>query len=108
MTDVVLGVVLGVVVVVLFLGSTPLILDPLVRASPQASPATALLFFGAKAVAATVALVLLLDVGGASKHVDLTAFGITVAVTALLFSTVMVLRFRRSRRPTYDLGNDAL
>lgn len=105
---VLLGIVLGVVVAGLFLGSTPVLLTPLVRASAKASPATALLFFGAKAVAATGALVLLFDVGNVSDHVDLTAFGVAVAVTAVACTALMIMRFRRRRTPTYDLGNDAL
>lgn len=101
-----LGIVLGVVVAIVFLGSTPLLLRPLVRASTAFSPLTALLFFGAKAVAAGVVLVLLFDVGGLSDHVDLTAFGISAAVASLGWTAWQVKRFRGDRTPTYDLGED--
>ena len=100
-----LGIVLGIVLVVLFLGSTPMILEPLIKAAPSASPATALMFFGAKAVAGIIVLLLLFDVGGLSDHVHMKAFGITAAATAVAWSGLLVLRFRSSRTPTYDLGN---
>lgn len=105
--NIALGVVLGVVVVVLFLGSTPAVLGPLVKASPQLSPATALIFFGTKTVAAIIALLLLFDVGGVGEHVDPTAFGLAAAATSIVWTTVLLLRFRNDRTPTYDLGDDS-
>ncbi len=65
-----LGALAGGVVVVAFLGSTPLLLKPVVRASTTFSPVAALGFFTVKAVAVVALLVLLFDVGGVSDHVD--------------------------------------
>ncbi len=59
-----LGALAGGVVVVAFLGSTPLLLKPVVRASTTFSPVAALGFFTVKAVAVVALLVLLFDVGG--------------------------------------------
>ena len=72
----VLGALLGGVVVILFLGSTPVILTPLVKASAMLSLPVALTFLATKSVAVLVVLVLLFDVGGAADSVDATAFGI--------------------------------
>jgi len=100
------GIVLGVVIVVLFLGSTPLFLRPLISASTAFSPLTALVFFAVKAIAAAVVLALLFDVGGLADHVDLTAFGISAAVTSLVWTGWQLQRFRKDRTPTYDLGEN--
>jgi len=104
--NVAIGVVLGIGVAVIFLGSTPLLLRPLVNASTAFSPLSALLFFAVKAVAATVVLALLFDVGGVADHVDLAAFGTSAAVASILWTGWQLRRFRRDRTPTYDLGEN--
>lgn len=101
-----IGVLLGVVIVVLFLGSTPLLLGRLIGASTAASPLTALVFFFVKALAALAVLVLLLDVGGLSEHVNLTAFGLAAVATSFSWTGWQLQRFRHDRTPTYDLGED--
>ena len=102
-----LGALAGGVVVVAFLGSTPLLLKPVVRASTTFSPVAALGFFTVKAVAVVVLLVLLFDVGGVSDHVDRTSLGVTAMAVSLAWTAAQTLAFRRNRTPTYDLdGND--
>lgn len=103
--SVVLGIVLGVVVVVLFLGSTPMFLSRLVGASPEMSMATAIIFFGTKAVAATVVLLLLFDVGGLADHVSPPAFGLAAVATSMVWTTAALIRFRKDRTPLYDLDD---
>ena len=106
-TDGTLGALAGGVVVVAFLGSTPLLLKPVVRASTTFSPVAALGFFTVKAVAIVALLVLLFDVGGASDHVDRTSLGVTAMAVSLAWTAAQTLAFRRNRTPTYDLdGND--
>ena len=106
-TDGTLGALAGGVVVVAFLGSTPLLLKPVVRASTTFSPVAALGFFTVKAVAVVALLVLLFDVGGVSDHVDRTSLGVTAMAVSLAWTAAQTLAFRRNRTPTYDLdGND--
>nr|MCW2728553.1 hypothetical protein [Aeromicrobium sp.] len=58
-SDGVAGALLGGVVVILFLGSTPVILTPLVKKSAALSLPVALTFLGTKSVAVLVVLALL-------------------------------------------------
>ena len=103
--DGVIGAVIGGLVVVLFLGSTPVVLSPLVKASATLSLPVALGFFTTKAVAMLVVLVLLFDVGGVATHVDSRWFGIAAIAASLAWTLLQIRAFRRERVPTYDLGN---
>lgn len=102
-----LGAVLGGLVVVLFLGSTPVVLEPLVAASPQLSLGVAVAFFGTKTVAATLALLLLFDVGGIADSVDAASFGLTAALVSVVWTVLQIVAYRNHRVPTYDLGDQA-
>jgi ATP synthase protein I len=102
-TDGTLGALAGGAVVVAFLGSTPLLLKPVVRASTTFSPVAALGFFTVKAVAVVALLVLLFDVGGASNHVDRTSLGLTAMAVSFTWTAAQTVAFRRDRTPTYDL-----
>lgn len=104
--DGLLGAVLGGVVVVLFLGSTPLALSPLVKASATLSLPVALGFFATKAVAMLIVLVLLFDVDEVTAHVDTTWFGMAAIATSLLWTLLQIRAFQHARIPTYDLGDD--
>ncbi|MCW2840463.1 MAG: hypothetical protein JWR55_1946 [Aeromicrobium sp.] len=99
----VLGAALGGAVVIVFLGSTPVVLTPLVRASAALSLPVALTFLATKSVAVLVVLVLLFDVGGAARHVDSTAFGIAAIAASLAWTLLQVVAYRNDRIPTYDL-----
>jgi ATP synthase protein I len=99
----VLGAALGGVVVILFLGSTPVVLTPLVKASAALSLPVALTFLATKSVAVLVVLVLLFDVGGAADHVDSTAFGVAAIAASLTWTLLQVVAYRNDRVPTYDL-----
>lgn len=101
------GAALGGLVVVLFLGSTPVILEPLVAASPQLSLGVAVAFFGTKTVAATIALLLLFDVGGIAGSVDAASFGLTAALVSVVWTVLQIVAYRNHRVPTYDLGDKA-
>ena len=105
-TDGALGALAGGAVVVAFLGSTPLLLKPVVRASTTFSPVAALGFFTVKAVAVVALLVLLFDVGGVSDHVDRTSLGLTAMAVSLAWTAAQTVAFRRDRTPTYDLDNN--
>ncbi len=97
------GATLGGLVVILFLGSTPVVLSPLVKASAMLSLPVALGFFATKAVAMLMVLVLLFDVGGVAGHVDSGWFGITAIVASLGWTLLQIRAFKRERVPTYDL-----
>jgi ATP synthase protein I len=99
----VLGAALGGVVVILFLGSTPVVLTPLVKASAALSLPVALTFLATKSVAVLVVLVLLFDVGGAADQVDPTAFGVAAIAASLAWTVLQIVAFRNERVPTYDL-----
>ena len=101
----VLGALLGGVVVMLFLGSTPLLLTPMVKASAALSLPVALGFLATKSVAALVVLVLMFDVGGVTDHVDPMAFGIAAIAASIAWSSLQIVAYRNQRVPTYDLGN---
>ena len=103
--DGVLGALLGGVVVIVFLGSTPVVLTPLVRRSAAMSLPVALTFLGVKSVAALVVLALLFDVGGLADRIDFMAFGITAIAASLSWTMLQLVAFRNERVPTYDLGN---
>lgn len=104
--EAVLGVLLGGLVVVLFLGSTPLALSPLVKASAMLSLPVALGFLATKAVAMLIVLLLLFDVGGVADHVDTTWFGIAAIAASLVWTLLQVRAFQHARTPTYDLHED--
>ncbi len=103
--DGVLGALLGGVVVVLFLGSTPLALSPLVKASATLSLPVALGFLTSKAIAMLLVLVLLFDVAGAATHVDSTWFGVTAIIVSVTWTLLQIRAFQRARVPTYDLSD---
>ncbi|WP_156464654.1 hypothetical protein [Aeromicrobium sp. Root495] len=103
--DGLLGALVGGVVVVAFLGSTPLLLTPAVEASTMLSPASALGFFFLKAVAVVGLLVVLFDVGGAAGQVDRRTLGLTAIAVSLVWTAAQVVAFRKDRTPIYDLGN---
>jgi ATP synthase protein I len=93
-------------VVIVFLGSTPVVLTPLVRRSAAMSLPVALTFLGVKSVAALIVLALLFDVGGLADHVDFMAFGIAAIAASLTWTVLQIVAFRNERVPTYDLGNN--
>lgn len=104
-SDGVLGSLLGGAVVVLFLGSTPLILTPLVKASPAMSLPVALGFLATKSIAVLVVLIVLFDVGGVADSIDFTAFGIAAIAASMTWTLLQIVAFRKERVPTYDLTN---
>lgn len=101
--DGVVGVLLGGLVVVLFLGSTPLALSPLVKANATLSLPVALGFLTTKAVAMLIILLLLFDVGGVAGHVDTTWFGVAAITASLAWTLLQIRAFQHARTPTYDL-----
>ena len=103
----VLGALLAGVVVVAFLGSTPLVMGPVARTSPVLSLPTAVLFFLVKAFCAMAVLLLLFDVGGVADHVDRQAFGLSAVVDSLAWTTLALQRFRERRVLAYDLRDTA-
>ncbi|MGJ9414205.1 hypothetical protein ACHAAC_15990 [Aeromicrobium sp. CF4.19] len=100
-----LGAVLGGLLVVLFLASSPWMLGPVARKSPALSLPFALALFGTKIIAAIVALYVLVDPDGAGRFVDSRSLGATAIVASVTCTTLQIRAFRRSRIPTYDLGN---
>ncbi|MCX6406723.1 MAG: hypothetical protein NTV28_07380 [Propionibacteriales bacterium] len=100
-----LGALLAGLVVAVFLGSTPVVLNPVARSSPVLSLPAAVLFFLVKAFAAMAVLFLLFDVGGVAEHVDRRTFGLAAVLSSLVWTVLATWSFRRRRVPTYDLGD---
>jgi len=103
--DGVAGAALGGGIVILFLGSTPVILTPLVRRSVALSLPVALGFLATKSIAVLIVLALLFDVGGVAENVDSRAFGIAAIAASLVWTILQVVAYRNERVPTYDLSN---
>lgn len=97
---------LGGVLVVLFLATSPWLLDPVARRAPELSLPYALALFAAKAVAAIVVVSVLVAPDGPGRFVHAPTLGGTVVVTSLVCTALQFRAFRRSRVPTYDLGNN--
>ncbi|WP_374999809.1 hypothetical protein [Aeromicrobium sp. CTD01-1L150] len=104
-SDGALGAVLGGLLVVLFLASSPWMLGPVARRSPVLSMPFALALFATKIVAAVVVVYVLLDPEGAGRHVDARSIGVTVVVSSLSCTSLQIRAFLRNRTPTYDLDN---
>ncbi len=102
--DALVGAGLGGVLVVAFLGASPGMLEPVVRASPGAALPVAVLFYMVKACVAVVALVVLLDSRGLGSHLSTPAFATAMITVTLAWVFLHALALHRSRTPIYDLG----
>lgn len=98
-----LGALVGGVLVLAFLGSSPGLLDPLAKKNPMASLPIALGFFAVKAVVAIVVLAVLLDEDGIGRHLERQAVATAMVLTAGAWITLHLMTLRRSRTPIYDL-----
>lgn len=101
-----IGAAIGGAVVAAFLGSTPVLLTPVVQASTVLAPVAALGFFTVKAAVVVALLALLFDVGGAADHVDRASLGLTAMAVSLTWTAAHTVAFRRDRTPTYDLDTN--
>lgn len=104
--DGVLGALIGGLAVIAFLGSTPLVLTPMVKKSAAMSLPVAMGFLAVKSVAALVVLVLLFDVGGVADRVDPRAFGVAAIAASLAWTVLQIVAYRNQRVPTYDLHDN--
>lgn len=99
-----LGALAGGLLTLIFLGSSPGLLDPVARRHPTASFPVALAFYALKAVAALVLLAVLLDPAGLGRWFDERAVAAAMVLTALTWTALHFRAVGRSRTPTYDLG----
>lgn len=99
------GAVLGGLLVVLFLGSSPWVIGPIAQKSPALSLPFALALFFTKVVAAIVVLYVLVDPDGAGRFVDARSLGATAVLCSLTWTSLQIRAFLRGRVPTYDLGD---
>lgn len=100
------GALLGGALVVVFLGSTPLILKPVVAASTAFSMPAALGFFTLKAVTAVAVMIVLFDVNGVGQLIDASSLGLTALATSMVWTVTATIAFRRERTPIFDLPDD--
>lgn len=103
--DGVLGALLGGLLVVLFLGSSPWVIGPVAQRSPALSLPFALALFLTKVVAAIIVLYVLVDPDGAGRFVHAPSLGATAVLASLTWTSLQVRAFLRGRVPTYDLGD---
>jgi len=97
------GAALGGVLALVFLASSPGLLDPLAKKNPTAALPIALGFFTVKAVAAIVVLAVLLDEDGIGQHLHRASVAVAMVLTALTWIVLHLVTVRRSRTPIYDL-----
>jgi len=98
-----LGALIGGALTLVFLGSSPGLLEPVARRSPTASLPVALGFYALKAVAALGLLAVLLDPAGLGRAIDERAVAAGTGTTALAWTALHFRAFSRSRTPTFDL-----
>lgn len=95
----------GGVLTLLFLASSPGLLNPVARRSPAASLPVALAFFGVKAGAAVLLLAAILDPSGVGRHLHTGSLAAAMVVTALGWIALHLWALTQARTPTYDLGD---
>ncbi|WP_313407448.1 hypothetical protein [Aeromicrobium sp.] len=93
------------VIVVVFFGSTKVVLGPIARYLPGASLSAALLFYGTKVLALGVVVMVLLDPQGPGRHLDDRWFTATLIGGSLLAVTWLIVADLRSRHAIYDLDD---
>lgn len=98
------GAALGGVMVCLFCSSTPLLLNPVTKASPAASLPVSVLFFSAKVMVFMALAWILIDDDGIGRGFDLQAIGVTALITSLTWTILQIVAFRRQRVLVYDLS----
>lgn len=98
-----LGALTGGVIVVAFFGSTPALLGPVVKATPQLSLVFAMLFFLTKVVALVALFVVLSRASGPDGRLDPESVSVTVIATTLVWLVARIVDATRDRTPTYDL-----
>lgn len=100
------GALVGGLVVVVFFGSTPAVLGPVVKTSPRLSLVFALVFFLTKVVALVALFVVLATAAGQDGPIDARSLAATVIVTTLAWLVARVVDATRDRTPMYDLPAD--
>jgi len=93
-------------IVTVFFASTPLVLRPIMRVSPNASLLSALIFFVTKVIALLALVTVLLDERTIGTVINRPSLGATITVTAIAWTILLVVRERRGRTPVYDLDDD--
>lgn len=96
---------IAAIIVVVFFGSTKVVLGPIARYLPGASLSAALLFYGTKVLALGVVVMVLLDPQGPGRHLDDRWFTATLIGGSLLAVTWLVVADLRSRHAIYDLDD---
>lgn len=99
----VFGVLVGLLIVVLFFGSTLTIIGPLAHVSPAMAQPMGILFFLTKALVLAAALVVFKSQPELHETVDLAALGTTVIIGAVAWIVGHTIDLVRARIPTYDL-----
>ena len=97
------GALFGIVVVVLFFGSTKVIIGPIASMSPAMSQAFALLFYFTKAAALAALLIVMTSQGDVREYLDFGAVSGALIVGSIGWIIAQTIDHVRSRIPTYDL-----
>ena len=97
------GALLGILMVVLFFGSTKFILGPIVAMSPAMSQSLALLFFFTKAAALAAVLIVMSKSDSTADVVDFSCLAAALIGGSLVWIAGQTIDHARARIPTYDL-----
>lgn len=102
-----IGATLGATIVGIFFMSSPLVLGPIAKVSPQLSMVVALTFFMTKVVALVALVVVLLNPDGIGQHVHEASLGGTLIVCTIALTAMQLVVAKRSRQTLYDLDSES-
>ncbi|TXJ04993.1 MAG: hypothetical protein E6Q27_06825 [Aeromicrobium sp.] len=97
------GALFGIVVVVLFFGSTKVIIGPIASMSPAMSQAFALLFYFTKAAALAALLIVMTSQADVREYLDFGAIAVALIVGSIGWIVAQTIEHTRERILTYDL-----
>lgn len=97
---------LAVGIVVVFFGSTPLVVGPIATALPQYSLAAAMLFYLTKVVALLVLFMVLAGAGAAQFDLHRESLAFTVIATSFAWIIGRIRDAVTARIPIYDLPEE--
>ncbi len=102
------GALIGGVIVMVFLGSTPAVLGPVAKATPTLSLLFAMIFFVTKVVALLALFVVLRRSAGDSGAIDPESVSAAAVGTTLVWVVARVIDTMRDRIPVYDVTDPGI
>ncbi len=97
------GAVVAMILVLLFFGSTKVIIGPIATMSPAMSQPLALLFFLTKAAVLAALLIVMWESESAADFVDFVTLGVTLIVGSVVWIIGQTIDHSQARILTFDL-----